>query len=510
MGAVILVLLGVALLPLLSLAGDLLGLKDGLRGLGKVLLSNRTLTLLVTTIGLAMVVTTVALVIGIPLGSLLGKMDVAGGRLVLVLHTFPFFLPPFLLALGWFHILGQHSPLGSPAVSRLLFSPVGVIGTLGLAFSPVVTCLTVLGLRGINPSIEEAARTVARPARVVARILLPLARPAVAFSALVVFTLSISEIGVPMFLRVRTYPAMVFSRLGGIDYAPGEAFALVLPLLVIALALLGIERGLIGPRSFAALGLRINEQPLLPLGGWRIPASIIAWTIAALSLLPVFAHALRAGPDGFSGMWSRIGPSLSNSLLTALLASLVITALGFVIGHALARKRPASALLDGVAMLVFITPASVLGVGIVETWNRGATQPVYTSMAILVIGLVARYAIIGIRTFASAVVRSSPHYEEAAAAFGSRFIRRMTRVILPIHGRSLLATWLLSMIFCLRDLETVIVFYPPGWEPLPVRIFTLEANAPEAQVAALAILHAVMTAVVLVIGMVLIRARRLR
>ena len=51
------------------------------------------------------------------------------------------------------------------------------------------------------------------------------------------------------------------------------------------------------------------------------------------------------------------------------------------------------------------------------------------------------------------------------------------------------------------------LYYPPGSEPLTVRIFTLEANGPEEVVAALAILHITMTACVLAAGLMLIPRR---
>src|SRR5207244_11384105 len=97
---------------------------------------------------------------------------------------------------------------------------------------------------------------VARPWQVSTRILLPAARPAIALAAIVVFALALSELGVPMFLRVDVFPAAVFARLGGIEYAPGEAFVLVLPLVPIALFLLVLERRFVGARSFSVAGLR--------------------------------------------------------------------------------------------------------------------------------------------------------------------------------------------------------------------------------------------------------------
>ena len=86
----------------------------------------------------------------------------------------------------------------------------------------IVTSLTALGALGVDASLEEAARVVARPARVVLHILLPAARPAIAFALIVVFALSLSELGVPMFLRVEVFPAAVFARLGGHGVWPAD------------------------------------------------------------------------------------------------------------------------------------------------------------------------------------------------------------------------------------------------------------------------------------------------
>ncbi len=91
---------------------------------------------------------------------------------------------------------------------------------------------------------------------------------------------------------------------------------------------------------------------------------------------------------------------------------------------------------------------------------------------------------------------------------GARFLRRMRRILLPIHARGLAAAWLLSLVFCLRDLETAVLLYPAGEEPLTVRIFTLEANGPQPVVAALSCVQVAMTALVLAAGAALLLRRR--
>src|SRR5262249_3154452 len=130
------------------------------------------------------------------------------------------------------------------------------------------------------------------------------------------------------------------------------------------------------------------------------------------------------------------------------------------------------------------------------------------STAILVIGYSARYAVVGIRAVSSVVLQSPLHLEEAAAACGAGYLRRLLRIVFPVNARGVAFGALLALVFCLRDLETSVLYYPAGGEPLTVRLFTLEANGPPAMVAALAVTHTIITAVVLGSGsLLLLRGR---
>lgn len=460
--------------------------------------------LLTQSLGLSAAVVFGALLVGLPMGLLLARTDVVARRVLFVVHAFPMFLPPFLLALGWFYLFGRQGYLGAAFTSDLLFNPLGHVIILSLAFAPVITTFVVLGLWNLDPSLEEAARVLARPLRVVVGILLPAAWPSVALGTIVVFALAFSELGVPMFLRVDVYPAAVFSRLGGVNYDPGAAFLLALPLIPIALALVAAERWVFCRRPFDVLGLRSRRQAPLPLGQWRGVLSVALWMLTACSLLPLAGLLLKAGTGGFVEISRWIGASLVNSLLGSALAASVVVSLGILLGYGNARRVPGSRLFDAVGILAFVVPAVLLGAGLVAIWNRPLTQFVYGGIGIIVLGYVARYGVLGIRTVAIAVAQRPVSLEHAAACFGASFIRRFVAIVLPLHWRALGAAWLLTLVFCLRDLETAVLYYPPGWEPLTVRIFTLEANGPAAVVAGLAVLHVAITACVLVIGALLL------
>jgi iron(III) transport system permease protein len=464
--------------------------------------------LLLRSLVLSSVVTILALALGMVMAVAIARTDVRGFRTAAVLHAFPAFLPPFLLALGWFHLLGASGLVGSEATSRALFSEVGVVAVLVIAFAPIATALVALGLLSIDPSLEEAARVVAKPVRVVAAILIPAAAPAWVLAAIVIFTLSFSELGVPMFLRVDTFPAAVFSRLGGIDYAPGEALALVLPLVPVALALLAVERRLVGARSYAVLGPRSVLREAISLGRWRRIGSAAVWLVALTSIMPIVALAWRAvAGGGLRQVGSWLGGAPWNSLSSAVVAATVISAIGLVVGHAAARRRARAGGLDAAAVLAFSAPAAVMGIGLIAIWNRPALQWAYGSAAILVVGYVARYAVIGIRAIGSLVAQTPLDLEESAACVGADYWRRLTRILLPLHWRGIGFAWLLALVFCLRDLEMAVLYYPPGGEPLSVRIFTLEANGPESVVAALALVLVGLTAAALCTGGWLLRRR---
>ena len=463
--------------------------------------------LLARTVAVTGSVLALALAVGLPMAFLVARSDVAGRGLALVVHAFPALLPPLLPALGWFHLLGRQGLIGNETSAAFLFSEAGVVLTLGLALAPIVTALTALALWNADPTQEEAARITASPLRVATHILLPSARPGIVLAGIVIAALALSEVGVPTFLRTRTYASAVFARLGGVDFAPMEALVLTLPVLALTGVLLGAARWATGGRSFATFGLRSFRQPPMALGSWRTPASLFCWAVALLSVAPIAALAWRAGREGFAAVPVWIGDGMSNSLRPAALAACVIALIALPLGHGLARGSRGAAVLDMTALVAFVAPPALLGVGLVALWNRPETDWLYGSWLIIALGYVGRYAVIGVRAFAASCAQLPPTIEDAARVFGTGYGARLVRIVIPLQARAFMGGWLLVLLFCLRDLETAALFYPPGKEPLAIRIFTLEANGPEAVVAALACVQAALSAAALALALPLLSVR---
>ncbi len=499
-------LLALAVVP--PLASLVVDLADSAGSAG-LLESPRLWLLLGRTVLLAAAVTLVAILLGVPLGLAFARASFPGRRTFFALHLFVAFLPPFLPALGWFRLFGPSGLLASESLSAVLFSGTGAVFVLASCLSPIATALTWIGLLGIDPSLEEAAQIVASPMRTAVEILIPLASRAIALGGLIVFALAVSELGVPMFLRVDVYPCVVFSRLGGMDFAPGEAAVFVLPLLVISVALFVLEHWGIGRRAIGMLGGRHGRRPALFQGTNAILPASAAVGGATLSAAPLIAMGLHAtAHGGFSGVLRWIGDAPWNSLRAAGAAAFLSTVIAIVVGHAAARGERRGLVFDSLAALAFLVPSTILGIGLIASWNRPPTAWVYGGFGILVVGFVAKYTVIATRTVGSIVAQTPVSLEDAGRTVGAGYFRRLWSIVMRLNGRGIAGAMMLVLVFALRDLDTAVLFYPPGGEPLTVRIFTLEANGPPSVVSALALVHVALTAVVVAAAALLLRFRR--
>jgi iron(III) transport system permease protein len=90
-------------------------------------------------------------------------------------------------------------------------------------------------------------------------------------------------------------------------------------------------------------------------------------------------------------------------------------------------------------------------------------------------------------------------HEEAAATAGAGWARTMTHIVFPQVSTAFMAMWVVVFVLAFGELGASILVSPPGETTLPIRIYTLIANAPPAQVAALALLQAAVIVVPLVL-----------
>jgi iron(III) transport system permease protein len=163
------------------------------------------------------------------------------------------------------------------------------------------------------------------------------------------------------------------------------------------------------------------------------------------------------------------------------------------LGYARARARDRSAnLADILFVVLFAVPSTIVGVALIGLWNRpGVSGSIYGTDAMFILAYLARFAPVAALILAAAVRFIPVSHEEAAATAGAGWLRTMRRIVLPQLRLGLAATWIVVFVLSFGELGASILIAPPGESTLPIRIYTIIANTPPAQVAALALLQAI-------------------
>jgi iron(III) transport system permease protein len=132
---------------------------------------------------------------------------------------------------------------------------------------------------------------------------------------------------------------------------------------------------------------------------------------------------------------------------------------------------------------------------------------VYTSPLIIVIAYLARFTPVAALLLSAGVRQIPVSFEEAAAVAGAGWRRTLARIVLPNLKTSLAAAWVVVFIFAFGEIGATILIAPPGESTLPVRVYTLIANTPASNVAALALVQALVALLPLALLALLIRER---
>ena len=233
--------------------------------------TKREWVLFFNSISLSLCTVFLTLFLGVPLGILFTKTNLPLRNVFPFLFLIPLIIPPYILAVGWFYFLGRSGIISNIVgdsmgayTSGLLFGFPGTLFIMVSVFLPVVIILTMTYLRMINPSLEEAARLSGGWLLVLRRISLPIIVPGICLASIIVFILTMGELGVPSFLRFEVFPVEAFTQFSAF-YNFEAATAAAIPLGIITLFIIITERIFLSRKTFH---FRIVKKPLLriPLG----------------------------------------------------------------------------------------------------------------------------------------------------------------------------------------------------------------------------------------------------
>ncbi len=466
------------------------------RMLKEILWRTRNLELLGNTLLLTVGVLVASALIALPLAWLTARTDLPGRGWLVLLGVLPLAVPGYvgayamLAATGHGGVIEVLTGLNWPRPSGYL----GALGILTLFGFPYLFLSLWTTLRGLDPSLEEAARSLGfGPWQVFWRVVLPQLRPALYSGGLLLGLHVLGDFGVVSLMRFETFSYAIYLQYSA---AFDRVYAAWLSLMLLGLtgATLLLEARLLRGVFLARVGSG-SARAVNPvrLGWWRVPALGFAALLAGAALLV---------PLGTVGYWLRLGVSadsleallgaLLNSVEAALPAALLAT--GFALPLAYLGVRfpgPGSRLLERTAYLGNATPPLALALAFVF-FTLHVLPDLYQTLALLVVALGVTFLAEAMGPIRAALYQIPARLEEAAQGLGFTPTGAFLRTTLPLMRRGIASALALVFLSALKELPLSFLLSPVGFDTLAKRIwgFTSEAMFAEAAPYAFAIVIA--------------------
>jgi iron(III) transport system permease protein len=480
----LLVALAVAVvgLVLLPLAYLVLRAAGGGSDAWEVLGRRGTLELLIDTAVLVGAVVAAGIAIGVPLAWLVTRTDLPARRVFAVLAALPLVIPSYVAALA---LLGALGPRG--LLQRLLEGPFGVerlpeiygfpgaFLALTLSTYPYVYLLATASLRSLDPSLEDAARSLGRSRfQTFAHVTLPRLRPAIGAGALLVALYALSDFGAVSLMQYDALTRAIFLQYRALfDRDPAAVLSLVLVVLT-AVVLLLESRSRRGEAAYHRVSPGTARRvPPVALGRWRWPAVAFCTAVVGLFLaIPVavlvywWARSVSLG-RGLELSWE---PALNSLAVSALAAAAAVVAVLPASLLAARYPRPWTRLLERLGYTSNALPGIVIALALVFFAANYAGW-IYQSLALLVFAYVVRFFPQALAAVGSALRGLDPRVEEAARGLGHGPLAVVVRVTAPLIRPGLLAGAALVFLSAMKELPATLLLRPIGFDTLATEIW---------------------------------------
>ena len=512
----LLVLLYGVIYPNLFVVGTSLQ-RDGMWTLAnyrEVLSQSIVLEAILNSIGLSVFTVLLCAIVGVPLAFLFERFDFPGRRVFAALAALPLVLPPLVGTVAFIFLYGETGILAHGIQNLLALErpPWSLQGWAALLFFhtytmyPFFYVLTGAGLRRIDASLAEAARSLGGSRSVVLRrVLLPQLTPSLIAAALLTFMTSMASFSAPLLFggNVRVLTLEIFTARQRGDLVMGVTETVVLA--IISLAALIFFQRYEGTRKFAAAAMKgaPRRRAAIASGKTRVLATIVAIVFAILLVLPVATLVLvsfaREGswttqtlPSAYTfANYVRVfseplaAEVFVNSLSMSAIAAVAALLWSFCIVTLLLRRgRGARAgrlfdqswrrVLSLLVLIPWALPGTVVAVSVAEAYGRpGSLLGSFVLVGtfwILPVVYFLRFMPLVVRALQASMEQLDPALDEAAGSLGARAWQRFTRVTLPLVWPGAVAGTLLAFVIALGEYVASVLVFVPANRPISIAI----------------------------------------
>ena len=423
----------------------------------------------------------------------------------------PLAIPAYVLAYVYYDLMTFQGPLQATvrAVTGLgareywfprITNVGGAIFVLGLALYPYVyVAARAAFLRQAGNLLEVSRMLGCSRSEAFRRVVLPLARPAIAIGLVLVLMETLADFGAVALLGVQTFTTGIYRAW----FSMGDRIAasqIATMLIAFVLLLVVTERLLRRGQTFNPSGEhRFDARDTLT--GWRSALAVAACLVpVGLGfVLPVGRLAwMTLDVPSFIG-FQRFLELISNTVMVASITAGLAVVIGLVIVYAsrIARRRTVTAAAT-LAGLGYALPGPVIAIGTliplaafdnaVDAWMRASfgisTGLLLTgSIAALVFAYLVRFMAMSLGNIEAGFAKIRPSLDDAASVLGSSVWARLRRVHVPLLGPAMSAAAILIFVDTMKELPATLVLRPFNFDTLAVRVYDLTRDERYAEAA---------------------------
>jgi len=480
--------------------------------LAEIVLRKRNLLLLTNTLALLLGVIALTTALAFSLAWITSRTNLPGKRLWTVLLTLPLAVPGYVGVFGFFGATGP----GGWLFNLLGFAwprPSGYLGALGVLalFSyPYLFLNLRSALMGLDPSLEESARSLGyKSHEVFIRVILPQLRPALYAGWLLIGLHVLGDFGVVSLMRFETFSYAIYVQYSA---ALDRIYAawLSLMLIVLTATLLWLESRLLRNITLSRVGLgSARRQHPGRLGLWMLPAyGLMLAPITGALIVPLssIVYWIFRFPTAYAKGFQDILEALRNSVQASTPAAVIAVSLAIPLAY-LGVRYPGrlSSLLERTAYIGYATPPLAFALALIFFSLRGVPF-LYQTLTMLILAYALHFLAEAIGPVRSSLYQAPPKLEEAARSLGYKALQAFLKATFPLLRRGVLTGMALVFLSSVKELPLTFLLAPVGYATLATRIWSYTSEALFAEAAPYALLIVVFSACF--IGLLLTQERR--
>lgn len=427
------------------------------------------------------------------------------------IFIFPYIMPQWTLAVVWQNVFNSNAVMGT--ANGLLASLTGFEAAkwwcqglvpssivLGLHYAPFAYILIGGIFRNMDANLEEAATILDTPRwKIMCRITLPMIKPAILSTVLLVFGSAMGSYPVPHYLGLTTLSTKYISL--NSKYT-GEASILAIIMMIFGVLILTMNQVSLKSRknytTVTGKSGQLSKINLGRIGKYGIAIVMIILTFFT-SIFPIFSFALETflpNPGDYSFLYtgdfsnlttkwwltsenvtenglygqhgilynSTIWHAFAGTLLVAVGCALIAGTIGTLIGYAVAKNRRSkwASYVNAMAFLPYLMPSIAVGAAFFILFSNEKIN-LFNTYTLLIITGTIKYIPFASRSALNSMLQLSNEIEEAAMIQNIPWHKRMFRIIIPIQKSAIISGYMLPFMTCLRELSLFLLLCTQGF-----------------------------------------------